>query len=52
MRKITHLSDNEQFKKLMIEMVKSNTEMQKQQSELQKQNCELQKQVLEVCCNK
>ena len=45
------LSDNEQFKKLMMEMVKSNTELQKQQSELQKQNCELQKQVLEVCKN-
>jgi len=45
------LSDNEQFKKLMMEMVKSNTELQKQQSELQKQNSELQKQVLEVCKN-
>ena len=38
------LSDNEQFKQLILEVVKSNTE-------LQKQNSELQKQVLEVCKN-
>jgi hypothetical protein len=36
------LSDNEQFKQLILEVVKSN-------SDLQKQNSELQKQVLDAC---
>jgi len=40
----TILHDNEQFKNLIIEVVKNNTE-------LQKQNIELQKQVLDVCKN-
>jgi hypothetical protein len=40
----TIIHDNEDFKKLILEVIKSNTE-------LQKQNHELQKQVLEVCKN-
>jgi regulator of replication initiation timing len=38
------LSDNEDFKKLILEVVKNNTE-------LQKQNTDLQKQLVEVCKN-
>ena len=38
----TIISDNEAFKKLILEIVKSNTD-------LQKQNSELQKQMIEVC---
>jgi hypothetical protein len=40
----TVLTDNEDFKKLILEVVKSNTY-------LQKQNSELQKQMIEVCKN-
>ena len=40
----TIISDNEDFKKLILEIVKSNTD-------LQKQNSELQKQMIEVCKN-
>jgi len=40
----TIISDNEAFKKLILEIVKSN-------SDLQKQNSELQKQMIEICKN-
>ena len=45
------LSDNEQFKQIILQVVKSNTELQKQHNEIQLQNSELQKQMLEVCKN-
>ena len=45
------LIDNEQFKQIILEVVKSNTELQKQHNEIQLQNSELQKQMLEVCKN-
>ena len=40
----TIISDNEEFKKIILEIVKSNTD-------LQKQNSELQKQMMDVCKN-
>ena len=45
------LQDNEDFKKLILEIVKNNTELQKQNNEFQKQNCDLQKQMFELCKN-
>jgi hypothetical protein len=49
---INHIiQDNEDFKKLILEIVKSNTELQKQNTEFQKQHGDLQKQMFELCKN-
>jgi hypothetical protein len=45
----TIVNDNEEFKKLILEVVKSNTELQKQNTEFQKQHNDLQKQMVELC---
>jgi len=45
------INDNEDFKKLILEVIKSNSDLQKTNTELQKQNSDLQKQMVEVCKN-